>query len=146
VRIVQQRKSRRSDRLTSRANKERGSQSGEAGLSAGGDDWDSDSEKVVDKSPKGRLHGFNRKLGSGAFKTVYLAIDNDTGREVEWNVISFAQLKKQERKRIDEEIQIAKSFDHPRIMRFINACINKETSEVIFLTERISGGSLRQYI
>ena len=77
---------------------------------------------------------------------MYLAFDNDTGREVAWNVISFARLKRHERKRIDDEIQIAKSLDHPRILRFINAWINKEKAEVIFITERVTGGSLRQYI
>ena len=112
----------------------------------GSDNGDVPEEKVVEKSPKGRFHRFNRKLGSGAFKTVYLAFDNDTGREVAWNVISFARLKRHERKRIDDEIIIAKSLDHPRIIRFINAWINKEKSEVIFITERVTGGSLRQYI
>jgi serine/threonine protein kinase len=115
-------------------------------ISDRGSDNGETEEKVVEKSPKGRFHRFNRKLGSGAFKTVYLAFDNDTGREVAWNVISFARLKRHERKRIDDEIIIAKSLDHPRIMRFINAWINKEKSEVIFITERVTGGSLRQYI
>jgi hypothetical protein len=77
---------------------------------------------------------------------VYLAFDNDTGREVAWNVISFAHLSRSERKRIDAEIQIAKSLDHPRILKFVSAWINKEKEEVVFITERITGGSLRAYI
>ncbi len=85
-------------------------------------------------------------MGSGSYKTVYLAFDNDTGREVAWNVISFAHLSRSERKRIDAEIQIAKSLDHPRILRFVSAWINKEKEEVVFITERVSGGSLRSYI
>ncbi|KAF4751214.1 Serine/threonine-protein kinase wnk4, partial [Perkinsus olseni] len=103
-------------------------------------------ECVVEKSPKGRFHRFNRKLGSGSYKTVYLAFDNDTGREVAWNVISFAHLSRHERKRIDDEIKIAKSLDHDRIISFINAWINKKKEEVVFITERVNGGSLRQYI
>ncbi|EER18385.1 hypothetical protein Pmar_PMAR005296 [Perkinsus marinus ATCC 50983] len=103
-------------------------------------------ECVVEKSPKGRFHRFNRKLGSGSYKTVYLAFDNDTGREVAWNVISFAHLSRHERKRIDDEIKIAKSLDHDRILSFINAWINKKKEEVVFITERVNGGSLRQYI
>ena len=77
---------------------------------------------------------------------MYLAFDNDTGREVAWNVISFSHLNRSERKRIDAEIQIAKSLDHPRILRFVSAWINREKEEVVFITERVSGGSLRQYI
>ena len=63
-----------------------------------------------------------------------------------WNVISFAHLSRSERKRIDAEIQIAKSLDHPRILKFVSAWINKEKEEVVFITERITGGSLRAYI
>ena len=75
-----------------------------------------------------------------------MAFDNDTGREVAWNVISFSHLSRSERKRIDAEIQIAKSLDHPRILRFVSAWINREKEEVVFITERVSGGSLRAYI
>jgi serine/threonine protein kinase len=85
-------------------------------------------------------------LGSGSYKTVYLAFDNDTGREVAWNVISFSHLNRSERKRIDAEIQIIKSLDHPRILKFISVWINREKEEVVFVTERVSGGSLRAYI
>jgi serine/threonine protein kinase/peptidoglycan hydrolase-like protein with peptidoglycan-binding domain len=89
---------------------------------------------------------FNRRLGSGSYKTVYLAFDNDTGREVAWNVITFSHLNRSERKRIDAEIQIIKSLDHPRILKFISVWINREKEEVVFITERVSGGSLRAYI
>ena len=88
---------------------------------------------------------FNRKLGSGAYKNVYLGFDNDTGREIAWNVISFNHLSKQERRRISEEITIAKSLDHTRIIKFVNAWINKQKEEVVFITERVTGGSLRSY-
>ena len=35
--------------------------------------------KVKEKSPLGRFVRFNRKLGSGSYKTVWLGFDNDTG-------------------------------------------------------------------
>ena len=72
--------------------------------------------KVKEKSPLGRFVRFNRKLGSGSYKTVWLGFDNDTGAdnllqplqllpaaccqawqgmEVAWNIISFQNLDKQ---------------------------------------------------
>ena len=63
-----------------------------------------------------------------------------------WNVISFSHLNRSERKRIDAEIQIIKSLDHSRILKFISVWINREKEEVVFVTERVSGGSLRSYI
>ena len=77
---------------------------------------------------------------------MYLAFDNDTGREVAWNVISFSHLSRSERKRIDAEIQTIRSLDHPRILQFISVWINRDKEEVVFITERVSGGSLRAYI
>jgi serine/threonine protein kinase len=103
-------------------------------------------DKVVEKSPKGRFIRFNRRLGSGAFKTVYLAFDNDTGREVAWNVVSVDRLTRHERRRLDEEIKTVSAMDNPRIIKFVSAWINKDKGEVIFITERITGGSLRSYI
>ena len=61
-------------------------------------------------------------------------------------MISFAHLNRSERKRIDGEIQIIKSLNHPRILQFISVWMSREREEVVFITERVSGGSLRSYI
>jgi WNK lysine deficient protein kinase len=103
-------------------------------------------DRVIEKSPRGRFIRFNRKLGSGAFKSVYLGFDNDTGREVAWNVVSIDRLSKHEKRRLDEEIRVVSAMNSPRIIKFISAWINKEKREVVFITERVSGGSLRAYI
>ena len=100
---------------------------------------------MVERSPKNRFLRFNRKLGAGSYKDVYLGFDTHTGCEVAWNVIGFQHLSKQERKRISEEINIAKTLSNPRIITFVNAWINKQKEEVVFITERVTGGSLRQY-
>jgi WNK lysine deficient protein kinase len=89
---------------------------------------------------------FNKKLGAGAYKMVFLGYDSETGREVAWNVISTLHLDSGARKRISDEINIAKSLSHKRIIKFINAWQNKGSKEVVFITERVTGGSLRQYI
>jgi serine/threonine protein kinase len=104
------------------------------------------SERPVEKSPKGRFTRFNRRLGAGAFKTVYLAFDSETGREVAWNIIPFKRLNKHSRRQLDTEIKLAASLNHPRILKFISSWINRDKGEVIFITERIAGGSLWSYI
>ncbi|CAD7972354.1 unnamed protein product, partial [Amoebophrya sp. A25] len=103
-------------------------------------------DEVVEVSPKGRFSRFNRKLGSGSYKQVYLGFDNDTGREVAWNVIPFSRMSPTEKKRIQDEINITKSLDHRRIIHCMNAWKNSEREEVIFITERVTGGSLRSYV
>lgn len=37
--------------------------------------------EVIERSPLGRFVRFNRKLGSGSYKVVFLGFDNDTGPE-----------------------------------------------------------------
>jgi serine/threonine protein kinase len=103
-------------------------------------------DKVAEKSPKGRFIRFHKLLGTGGFKRVYLGFDCDTGREIAWNVVSFVRLGTYDRRRIDSEIKLASTLSHPRILKFITAWLNKEKGEVVFVTERASGGSLRSYI
>ncbi|CAE8678045.1 unnamed protein product [Polarella glacialis] len=103
-------------------------------------------EVAVERSPLGRFVRFNRKLGAGSYKTVYLGFDCDTGKEVAWNCISLQDVDKRAKKRITEEINMLKSLAHPRIIAFINAWINKKDNQVCFITERVTGGSLLSYI
>ncbi|CAJ1334242.1 unnamed protein product [Effrenium voratum] len=103
-------------------------------------------DEVKERSPLGRFVRFNRKLGSGSYKVVYLGFDNDTGMEVAWNIISFQHMEKKAKKRISDEINMLKTLKHPKIIAFINAWTNKQQEQVCFITERITGGSLLQYI
>eukprot|EP00392_Amoebophrya_sp_AT5.2_P007427 g7442.t1 len=83
-------------------------------------------DEVVEQSPKGRFSRFNRRLGAGSYKQVYLGFDNDTGREIAWNVISFSKMSETEMKRIQEEISITKSLNHSRIIHCMSAWKNSE--------------------
>jgi WNK lysine deficient protein kinase len=55
-------------------------------------------------------------------------------------------LFKEERKRIADEINLLKSLKHPNVIHFINAWINRQKDEVVFITEIVTGGSLKKYI
>lgn len=52
----------------------------------------------------------------------------------------------EEKKRISEELNILNNIKHPNIISFINAWMNKQKNEVIFITEIIHGGSLKKYV
>ncbi|CDW81608.1 mitogen activated protein kinase family [Stylonychia lemnae] len=117
------------------------------------DDNDDDDERthtessfVVEVSPKGRFQRYGEELGRGAYKIVYKGIDNETGREIAWNVINFKRMPKQDRVRIKSEIDLIKILQHKNIIHFISAWVNKQKEKVIFITEMITGGSLRQFV
>lgn len=103
-------------------------------------------EKVVEESPRRRFLRFNTKLGSGAHKYVWSAYDTETGKEVAWNVISLQGMESRAKIRISEEIKMLRALKHPRIIAFISAWRSKENNEVVFVTERVTGGSLTSYI
>jgi len=74
---------------------------------------------------------------------VYRGYDNDSGCEVAWNVVKMQDLSKEDKMRISTEIEILKNLKHPNIIHFINAWINKCKNEVVFITEIVTGGSLK---
>ena len=116
------------------------------------EDEDEDTKKqkfenaVVEVSPKGKYKRFNKELGRGAYKIVYKGLNNDSGREVAWNAVSLNKLPTRDRVRIRSEIDLIKKLKHTNIIHFEAAWANLDKKEVVFITELITGGSLRMYI
>ena len=65
---------------------------------------------VAEISPKGKYKRFNKELGRGAYKVVYKGLNNDSGREVAWNVVSLTKLPLRDRVRIKSEIDLIKKL------------------------------------
>ena len=61
-------------------------------------------------------------------------------------VISHPYNNLEDVKRIKEEVHLIKMLKHTNIIHFIAAWYVKEKEEVIFVTEMVTGGSLRQYL
>ena len=102
--------------------------------------------KIVEESPKGRFQRFEEELGSGSQKKVYLAYDTDTGCEVAWNSVLIDIKDSESIQKIKMEIEILKPLKHPNIINFIYCFYNEEKSEIVFITELFSGGSLSQHL
>ena len=102
--------------------------------------------KIVEESPKGRFQRFEEELGSGSQKKVYLAYDTDTGCEVAWNSVLIDIKDSESIQKIKMEIEILKPLKHPNIINFIYCFYNEEKSEIVFITELFSGGSLAQHL
>jgi serine/threonine protein kinase len=99
-------------------------------------------ESVVERSPRGRFCRFNRQLLADMphGKRTFLAFDSDTGREVAWTVMPLAEGTN------TPDISWLRSLEHPRIVKVFNAWINFQDQEVVYISERVAGCSLRQYI
>lgn len=56
--------------------------------------------EVIERSPLGRFVRFNRKLGSGSYKVVFLGFDNDTGPEAKIQIEVPKSLEDKENARL----------------------------------------------
>jgi len=112
---------------------------------------------------------FNEIIGKGAYKMVYRAYDTKEGLLVAWNTITLSGLPKHEKVsyqwncsthatnsilicgfvqqvRIMHEVRLLEQLDNGNIISFFGSWVNREKEEVVFITEILSSGSLKDFI
>ncbi|GAB6026189.1 NUAK SNF1-like kinase 2 [Chamberlinius hualienensis] len=86
-----------------------------------------------------------RKLGQGTYGKVQLAVNKDTGEEVAIKTIRKSKIEtEQDLVRIQREIQIMSSVQHPHIIHIYEVFENKE--KIVLVMEYASGGELYDYL
>lgn len=105
-----------------------------------------DDESSPEYSPNGRYRKLNILLGSGTFKNVYKAIDEEEGKEVAWNSLLIKDYETAQEERVTylEEIQLLKSIFHPNIIELYDFWFTD--NNFVFITELMTSGTLRDYI
>eukprot|EP01061_Rhynchopus_euleeides_P014896 TRINITY_DN25654_c0_g1_i3.p1 TRINITY_DN25654_c0_g1~~TRINITY_DN25654_c0_g1_i3.p1 ORF type:complete len:561 (+),score=128.06 TRINITY_DN25654_c0_g1_i3:207-1685(+) len=89
------------------------------------------------RSPDGKYlrKGF---IGKGSFKHVYEAFDTDSAIQVAWNEAAIDTTER--------EIDILCKLSHPNIVNIYSAWEDTERRLMVFITELLTSGSLRQYM
>jgi WNK lysine deficient protein kinase len=90
-------------------------------------------------------HRFPTLLGKGAFKTVFRGQDVNNGRLVAWNEVNIKSYGQKERKRIMNEIMLLRTLSHGNLISFYGGWVNKDAEKVIFVTELMSSGTLKEF-
>ena len=88
-----------------------------------------------------------RQLGTGAFGTVYLCHDIDTGRELAVKQVQFGSLgseMKREVESLQKEIELLKNLKHERIVSYIG--IHNRDGKLSIMMEYMAGGSIHSYL
>lgn len=85
-------------------------------------------------------------IGHGAFKTVYRAYDSDEGIEVAWNQVRLQGVKPEQKAKILGEITILEQLETDYIMRILNSWESSNGEYLIFITEIMSSGTLKDYV
>jgi serine/threonine protein kinase len=97
--------------------------------------------------PKSTLdfYKFVKKIGTGAFGQVYLAIHKLTGKQVAIKIIELCQLKDDySKKKVFQEVYILKKIRHHNIIRLFEVFENKK--HILMVTEYAGGGDLYDII
>jgi len=101
--------------------------------------------KPVETSPDGRYSRLDEKLGQGAYKDVWKAIDTEEGIEVAWNTVNLARVPPAERKRLRGETELLNNIRHPNIITFYRSWEDKDKDQICFTTEIVTSGTLKEY-
>jgi len=102
-------------------------------------------DKVVETSPNGTYVRFEHKLGSGAFKTVYRALDTERGIEVAWNQVMIERFQL-DKDKVLREIDFFKKIRHKHVIDFYHFWTDERKNQVVFITELMPSGTLTDYI
>ena len=51
-----------------------------------------------------------------------------------------------ERKRIKTEVKLLKDIEHKNVIKYFNSWVDREKEQIIFITEIMSSGSLKEYV
>lgn len=101
-------------------------------------------DEIVETAGDGRFVRFADKLGSGAFKTVYRGFDTERGIEVAWNQVLYERYNL-DLSRVMNEIEVFKTIRNPHIIEFYHAWQDTDAKQVVFITELMPSGTLKQF-
>ncbi|KAM0675273.1 hypothetical protein GVAV_001098 [Gurleya vavrai] len=99
---------------------------------------DKEDKKHEEYSPDKRYARYNTILGHGSSKVVYKGFDLHNNIEIAWNVVL------EDLNGILEEINILKTINHPKILRYCDYWV--EENRLIIITELMINGTLKDFI
>ena len=108
---------------------------------------------IADWGPKGAARSGSprfcrpaqpKKLGQGAFKLVYRALDCIDGNEVAWSEISIGHLSGSDRSKLLREVKMMKQLKHENLIELIDQWFDAEANKVVIITAL--GVPLRKFV
>ncbi|VDN28963.1 unnamed protein product, partial [Cylicostephanus goldi] len=120
---------------------------GESSCSSGVQ-WDIDERKLSAQSPRAPVHWKEAKcIGSGAFGSVYLAYDVDTGMDLAVKKIPIIPDNRELRREaqgLEFDVQELGRLQHPRIVQYLG--VQKTSDKILIFMEYMTGGSLKDHL
>lgn len=108
---------------------------------------DSDLEEEVSKDgyyQRVRSTQTGEVLRRTEFKVTYRAINHETGCQVSWHEVDLRQLSSEALAKAKEELARIRRLQHGNIISWLDLWYKPETCSMVYITELIPDGSLRQ--
>ncbi|XP_046790153.1 nuclear receptor-binding protein 2 isoform X2 [Gallus gallus] len=107
--------------------------------------------EILEESPCGRWQKRREQVNQGnmpGIQSTFLAMDTEEGVEVVWNELLFTDKKafKAHEEKIKTMFEQLVLVDHPNIVKLHKYWLDVKDSKVIFITEYVSSGSLKQFL
>jgi WNK lysine deficient protein kinase len=84
------------------------------------------------------------RIGRGAYKEVFRAMDEEEGIEVAWSEIDFSQCIS--KSKVLQEVELLKRLDHPNIIGCFSSWEDAPRRCVVFVSELMTSGTLSEFI
>lgn len=117
-----------------------------------GEDSEDESE-ILEESPCGRWLKRREEVEQRdvpGIDCAHLAMDTEEGVEVVWNEVQFSERRnfKQQEEKIQQVFENLTQLEHPNIVKFHRywSDTHNDKPRVIFITEYMSSGSLKQFL
>lgn len=130
-----------------------GKSSKESNEQRGSGDDSEDECEILEESPCGRWLKRREEVQQRdipGIDAAYLAMDTEEGVEVVWNEVKFSERKnfKAKEEKIREVFDSLAQLEHPNIVKIHKYWMDKDSEKprVIFITEYMSSGSLKQFL
>ncbi len=103
---------------------------------------------IIERSKNSRFIKYNKRIGRGSFKDVYLGFDTLEGKDIAWNLISINGLSDKEKKSLSNEIKILQNLNNKCefVINYYNSWFCQEENSLILITEIALSGTLKQYV
>uniref|UniRef100_A0A2D4KAV8 Protein kinase domain-containing protein n=1 Tax=Micrurus paraensis TaxID=1970185 RepID=A0A2D4KAV8_9SAUR len=117
------------------------------------EDESEDESEILEESPCGRWQKRREEVNQRnvpGIDSAYLAMDTEEGVEVVWNEVQFSERKnfKLQEEKVKAVFDNLIQLEHLNIVKFHKywADVKENKARVIFITEYMSSGSLKQFL
>uniref|UniRef100_A0A803MTB2 non-specific serine/threonine protein kinase n=2 Tax=Chenopodium quinoa TaxID=63459 RepID=A0A803MTB2_CHEQI len=101
--------------------------------------------RAMEECPRKRYVRYNKSIGQGTTKKVYMGFDKVDGIEIAWSKTQLTNSSNQIYKNLLAEASLLESLDHENVIKCYHSWYDDSTKIFHMITELCTSGDLRKY-